>query len=362
MPITTESGFSRPTFEEWLSDRRAAYVKQYGEFADDSVNARLAELDAEMAHSLSAHIETEAASFLPLRAKGQRLLDWGRFLIGDPKGAGTATGKVRFTGADGRDVQADQIMTLDSGIELRVVTGATVAGGIVDLPVSCVVSGTGGNAPAGSAVTLTTPILGLDSSGLVLAPGLTGGTPAETEDEYKARIVSRLRSPPQGGNDDDYISWALEVPGVTRAWVRRGARGSGEVLVLFMMDSTYPDGIPVGAGAPDYSGDVLAVYRHLLAQAPDPAVIYAKAPIPKAVPYVIHGLTPDTPEIRREIEAELRDVHVRRATPGKPWRWSWGPEAVTTAAGADSFDALDPNYTIACLIDEIAVRGAVSYV
>lgn len=360
MPIQTDSGYSRPTFEEWLETAAALYQRQFGAFAPDGVNARLAEIDAMLAHSLAGFVESEAKSFMPWLATGIRAQGWGETLIGPMKAAGTATGAIRITGNDGVPVGVDQILTADNGMEYKVLAGAVSADGKVDLQVSCTQSGAAGNLDPGAVLSPVTPILGLSSQAIVLSPGLTGGTPAETLEEYRVRYLLRLREKSTGGNDTDYASWALQVNGVTRAWVRRG--GMGEVLVLFMMDSTYADGMPVGDGAPAYSGDLKAVYDKLLAEAPTPALIYVRAPVARPIHYVIHGLNPATAEVKAAIEGELRDLHRRRSSPGGVWRWSWGAEAVTTAAGADSFDAIEPAASIVPAADEIPTFGSVSYV
>lgn len=360
MPIATESGYPRPTFDEWKGVTEALYIKQYGTFASDGVNARLAEIDAQMAHSVCAMIEAEAKSFFPWRAKGSRLVQWGKHLIGDLKSAGTASGTVRLTGSDGAPVPTDAVFTGVNGLEYRAVVGGISAGGALDLVVTCSASGAEGNLSSGAVLTLVNPVFGLSSEAVVREPGLRGGTPAEAEEEYRARVLVRLREESTGGNDADHESWALEVKGVTRAWVRRPAMGN--VLILFMMDATYGDGIPVGAGAPAYSGDLLAVYDHIEAEAPSPGIRHVMAPTPLPIHYVVHGLSPDTPETRAAIEAELRDLHVRRSKPGGVWRWSWGAEAVTTAAGTDSFDAIEPSGSIVPGEFEIPVFGSVGYV
>lgn len=360
MPITTDSGYLRPTFDEWRTKVRANYERAFGTFAEDGVNARLAELDAQTAHAISGMIEAEGKSMLVLYATGQRLLDWLRPLIGAPKTAGAAAGTVRLTGTDGVPVPAGTVLTCAAGVEYVVTTGAVIAGGYADLPVTCAASGKAGNLAAGAALSQVSPILETDRDGVVLAPGLTGGTPAETEEEYRARGLVRLREESTGGNDTDYRSWALEVPGVTRAWVRRG--DYGQVIILFAMDSTYANGIPVGDEGPDYSGDIKAVYDHLLTQAPDPAIIRVKRLTARPVAYVVHGLDPDTAEVREAIEAELQDRHIQKAEPGKTWRWSWGAEAVATAAGSESFDAIDPTTSTVPGPYELPTYGGVTYV
>jgi len=364
MTITTASGYTRPSLSEWLALAQAAYAAKFGTFTESGTFQYLSEIDSVLAHTLAGYIEAEAQSFFPWLATGQRLLDWGDFLLGEgPNAAGTATGTATFTAtATDATIAVGQIVTSAAGVEYSVTTAGSYDDGVIAVGVTCAVSGTSGNLATGSTLTLQTPIAGVTSAGTVASPGLTGGTAAETTEEYRARVVARIQTPPAGGNDNDYITWAKEVDGVTRAWVVRGTAGTGEVLVLFVMDSTYDNGIPVGDGAPGYSGDLLTVYTYIYEQAPAPAVLYVAGPTPVAINYVIHGLDPDTTAVRAAIEAELKDLHTRKASPGTTWRWSWGAEAVALAAGADSFSAIEPTTNTAIGTREIAVLGTVTYV
>ena len=64
---------------------------------------------------------------------------------------------------------------------------------------------------------------------------VTGGTDAETDDQLRARILHRIQNPPMGGAQADYVTWALAVPGVTRAWAA-SEQGIGTMTVRFLMD------------------------------------------------------------------------------------------------------------------------------
>lgn len=362
MPITTKSGFSRPTFEELRADQMSAYALKFGAFADDAVEARLAEIDAEMAHSLYGYIEHEAQNFMPMYATGPRMKDWGDFLIGPMKGASAALGAFTISGADGTPLAVNTRLVRGDGVEFVVSTGGIVAGGSVTVPIHAAISGLAGNTAGGVALSLVNPVLGLDPAGAVTAPGLTGGAEAETDDGYRARYLIRLREPPAGGNDTDYRTWALQVAGITRAWVRRGASGTGEVVILVMTDGSTVNGIPVGDGSPSYTGDLRRVYDHIEAVAPSPGVRYVKAPVPKVINVTVKGLDPDTPEVRAAIAAELADMFLRRAEAAKTMRKSWFAEAVAVAAGTDGFDEItSPAATVICAEDEIAVLGVISY-
>ena len=110
--------------------------------------------------------------------------------------------------------------------------------------VEAVEPGITGNAAASTPLQLTSPILGLEAQGA--ADGeITGGAEEESETSLRARLLDRIRNQPSGGAARDYITWALAVPGVTRAWCYPGEMGRGSVTVRFVMDNTYADGIPM---------------------------------------------------------------------------------------------------------------------
>ena len=57
--------------------------------------------------------------------------------------------------------------------------------------------------------------------GLEVLPEITvtqEGIEGEEDKEYRLRIIDREKRRPQGGSYNDYVFWATEVPGVTRAW------------------------------------------------------------------------------------------------------------------------------------------------
>ncbi len=213
--------------------------------------------------------------------------------------------------------------------------------------------------------------------GTVDGGGLTGGADEEpdgtpgTIEAFRGRIRARITAPPHGGNKTDYLGWAKAIPGVTRVWVEENGLGAGTVVVRFMMDDTYANGIPSGTGAPNYSGDVKSVYDHIESHAdeltgdltgrPATAEVFVDAPAPVPLDVTITGLTPDTPEIRTAIENELREMILFRSSPGGVIRTSWIWEAVSDAAGEDSHVITSPVADVTYLPGEIAVMGTVTY-
>ncbi|HDV5963891.1 TPA: baseplate J/gp47 family protein, partial [Yersinia enterocolitica] len=183
---------------------------------------------------------------------------------------------------------------------------ATAVAGVLRVPVICSVAGTLGNTDDGISMVLTQPINGLPSS--AAADSIEGGTDVEPVDEWRARIIERWYYTPQGGADGDYIIWAKEVPGVTRAWTYRHWMGTGTVGVM-VANSNLENPIPDNAV-------VSAVRDHILPLAPVAgASLYILAPVAKVVPFHIR-LTPDTPEVRYAVIAELRALFLRDGVPG----------------------------------------------
>ncbi len=56
----------------------------------------------------------------------------------------------------------------------------------------------------------------------------------ESDDELLARLLSRLRKPPAGGNKTDYEQWALDIDNVAAAWCFPLAQGLGTVDVVIL--------------------------------------------------------------------------------------------------------------------------------
>ena len=77
---------------------------------------------------------------------------------------------------------------------------------------------------------------------------LTGGSNTEDQEAFRARVMDAYREPPRGGAEMDYATWAISVPGVTRAWCLRNGYGAGTVVVYIMLDAAQAghDGFPVG--------------------------------------------------------------------------------------------------------------------
>lgn len=270
-----------------------------------------------------------ARMFVPWTAEDEYLEGWAALKGVYRKDAVAAAG--RFTVAsgctDGSPLPAGTTITRSDGLAYRTTAAATAAGGAVSAPITCATKGGTGNADAGITLTISGTVDGIPAGGTA-ATALTGGADQESNDDLRTRMLAAYAAPPQGGDRADYVQWAEEVAGVTRAWVAPNGAGAGTVLLYTMWDeaeaahggfpqgsngvSQYdagPGGLPRDTAA---SGDQLTVADALIGEQPVTALVYSCAPTALAVDFTITGLgSANTAALQAAIEAALADMFLR---------------------------------------------------
>ena len=123
-----------------------------------------------------------------------------------------------LTGDNGKIILAGKQFRGDSnGLLYSLQSTLEVAGGVASGDFLCLTAGALGNLVNGLKLTILQPISGLDNQATVTAT-VTEGEDQESIEDYRARISEREKTPPQGGSLVDYILWAKEVAGITRAF------------------------------------------------------------------------------------------------------------------------------------------------
>lgn len=147
------------------------------------------------------------------------------------KAASAATGTVHFSGTVGSAVPIGTESKTNSGISI-VTTAAGVigAGGTVDIAAKASLAGLAGNQTAATVLTLSAAPAGVQSQAAIVT--MTGGTDIESDAELLVRLLVDIRLPPAGGAAHDYSAWALEVPGVTDAYIFTQRRAANSVDVV----------------------------------------------------------------------------------------------------------------------------------
>lgn len=266
--------------------------------------------------------------------------------------ATAATGTLTVTRTAGATIPVGTVFVAADG-ETRYATTEEPEVDESTVPVQCMTTGTGGNREAGETFTLVSPLTGVATE--ATGSEMAGGTEAETDDSLRERLIYRLQNPPRGGTATDYVAWAMEVPGVTRAWCFPKELGIGTVTVRFATDGLTENGVPT-------EGMVSIVSDYIAENAPVTAATTVVAPVAKTVNFQIEDLYPDTPSVRAQIEAELKSLFIREAEPGKALLISHVRQAISSASGEEDYTLVSPTEDIGADVDELLVVGSVSYV
>ncbi len=267
------------------------------------------------------------------------------------KPAAKAVGTATFTTQVGAVIPLDALLQAFDGVEYRVSEAGTATGATLTVAIEAVAEGASGNREAGQSLSLVSPIAGVQSN--AGASALSGGADTENDDAYRERILTHIRRPPHGGNQNDYVAWAKEVPGVTRAWCYPQELGLGTVTVRFVRDedvSLIPDAV-----------EVALVQAYLDARRPVTAALTVVAPIAVPLTVTIANLSPNTPAVRAAIAAELKDLLRREAQPGGTIFISHLREAISLATAEFDHTLVSPTANATHTTGEIATLGAIAW-
>lgn len=349
--------FERPTLTELIArteaDLQSRMPGQKGGLLRRSVLAVIARVQAGVAHMLHGHLDWLSQQFLSDTSESEWLVRHASLFGISRTPASAAAGTVTFTGANGATIPAGTVLVRNDGAEFTTDSDGTIDGGDVDIDVTASEAGTGGNTDAGVTLSLASPINSVDSEATAAGDGITGGAEQESDDDLRTRLLQRMRQTPQGGAKADYERWALEVEGVTRAFVFPENQGAGTVGVTFVMDNQEASIIPG-------STTVDEVQAHIDERRPVTAEVTVFAPTAVALDFTI-ALTPDTTVVRDAVEAELKDMIVRDAVPGGTILHSHIREAISIAAGETDHDLVSPTDDVTHSTGEIAVFGTITW-
>lgn len=352
--------FQRPTFSQIL-DRVQADIDSRLDGTDSrlrrSVLNVLAYVIAGVAHGLYGFIYFLSLQIFPDTAQVEYLNRWGVIWGVERRQAVSATGSVDFTGSNGTVIPLGTELQR-SDLAIFVTTeDVTISGGVANADVEAELPGEDGNTVADSVFTFVTPIDGVDAECEVASGGLTGGLDIESDDDYLQRLLEQIQLPPQGGSAQDYIVWAKQVTGVTRAWCYPLEDGAGTVTVRFMMDDSYDDGIPE-------SGDVSDVQDYIDALKPVTAVLTVEAPTGVELDFEIELTINDgyvLADVKESVEANLRDMLIRDAEPGGTINLSRIIETINLSEGVYSCVLNDPSADVVSSAGNISIMGDITW-
>jgi uncharacterized phage protein gp47/JayE len=357
----TDLGFTRPALSELVTRIEADFNSRL-QGADSRLRRSflkvMARVQAGLVHGLYGFLNFIARQCLVDTCEDEFLDRHGSIWGVARKAATKTTGAVPVTGTSGSAINTGTILQRNDGFRFVTMQATAISGGgTATLQVEAITAGEAGNTDEGTLLTFISPIAGVDPT--TSSGALAGGTDTESDDNYRSRILERIQQPPQGGDANDYVEWALSVSGVTRAWTYGLELGAGTVTVRFMMDDTYSDGIP----AP---GDVATVKTYIDTVRPVTADVHVVAPTAQAVNFSIllkkkDGTTETDPTIRAAVQAEMADMFRRDAEPGGKMFFSRMNEAVSIAAGEYDHVISTPSADVTLATGTIAKVGTFTW-
>lgn len=313
----------------------------------------LSKIISTLAHGLYGYLAYISQQIFPDTADTQNLDRHASLWLKVPrKAASYAVGQVVFTGTNDTLIEAGTILIRADGLEYSTDADATIAAGQAIASVTALTAGQTGNAVAGTSLNLASPVAGITSLVAVHTTALTGGADEEADQDLSARVIKRIQNPPHGGSKHDYELWALEVPGVTRAWVYPQELGAGTVTVRFVRDddaSIIPD-----------AGEVATVQAYIDDLRPTTADVSVVAPIAAPINFTIQ-LTPNTVAAKAAVEVELLDLISREAVPGGTILLSHIREAVSISAGETNYLMTAPAADVVNTTGYISTLGVITW-
>ena len=272
------------------------------------------------------YLDYIALQCTPFTATDEYLEAWAALKGVFRKPATAAELQAQFPGTvgSGAEIPEGSSVFAADGQEYTVENGAAVDNttGFARVTIEATTEGAASNQDTGTICALGTAIPGILANGVIVST-VTAGADVESDDDLRSRMLQAYANPPQGGARSDYVTWALEVPGVTRAWCAPNGMGPGTVSVFFMMDeaNAADGGFPQGTnGVSQFeprdapaTGNQLEVADYIFPLRPVTALVYAVAPTPQAVPFTISGVPV---AMQPQVTVAIADALLRLATPG----------------------------------------------
>lgn len=181
------------------------------------------------------------------------LVEWGRLVgVGDPTPATRAQLTITVTvESQTGNLRAGSLLLREStGVIYSVVSAVPLDAATVTATIQAVDddqgnlgTGTIGNLEIGDTLSFANP-LPYVAREVTVASVVTTAAEAETETNYRSRVIRRFQRKPQGGAYADYQAWAEEVEGIINAYPYTGQPGEVDLYAEATVASSDADGIP----------------------------------------------------------------------------------------------------------------------
>ena len=286
--------------------------------------------------------------------------EYGIVRVAATKASGTGT----VTGTDGTVIPSGSTLQNSDGVEYVTTADATIASSTATLSFEASDAGADGNDDPAVVLTFINPIIGVSSNCTVGSSGITGGADIESDEALRERVLVRKRQPPHGGSENDYVSWAKEVPGVTRAWCFPSYSGVGTVAVAFVRD----DEDPITPNA----AERLTVEEYIIEHVDPGTGFTVGIPVTAEPGFSVIALSanavsfnidiyPNTAAVQAVVEDELEALLQANGGPGETVYLSQIQQAISNALGEGYHRLNSPIIDVTCPQTQVLVMGTVTF-
>jgi uncharacterized phage protein gp47/JayE len=292
-------------------------------------------------------------------------------------------GQVTFPGTNGTPLPIGTPLVRGDGVGFTTTSAGVWSGTSVTVNAVANADPTGltgafGNCAVGTVMTLGTAIAGIQSTGSVTT-AFTGGADVENDESLRSRMLEAYQNVPQGGAQKDYVTWALQVNGVTRAWCNPNGFGAGTVVVYTMFDVTESanNGFPQGVGgvatletrgAPTATLDLLNVANWIYPLRPATALVYSVAPTQDVINFTISGSANFSAATKALIASAISGIFVLYGSPLSTTAGQSGTidlsyieSAIAAISGTQGFMITSPNTNIVGTTGQLPVLAPINW-
>lgn len=171
----------------------------------------------------------------------------------------------------------------------------------------CRTNGTVGNLGSGSQLELVSPIENVNDFAIATYEGIFAGFDAETEDEYRTRVLQAWSN--NTGNFTDVgieIFLKNKITAITRVWVYDATPSAGYVSIYFVNDNELSI-LPNSTQIAEAKAVIVNKQTGIKPANTDDAMVLVYSPTPYYVDFTFSSLTPNTPAMRLAITERLTD-------------------------------------------------------
>jgi len=298
------------------------------------------------AFMLHTHIDHVGKyQLLPDTAQGEELERWAHLFEITRAPASTAKGQI---GIHPLDDESLKLLKTQSTLEFLSSNGKLYQAQPNGKNYTCLAKESGFESNIAANSKLFSVDKNLKAEIQLVEPGIVGGSPLQSDEELRQTLLFRLKHPPRGGTQSDYILWAKEKSFVGTIWIEPAYQGPGSIGISFL---TTDLNTPIPS-----QENVATLQAHLDLKKPIGTRIDVYAPIEKRITFTIWT---ETQQFREAIQKSLKQMLFSQ--PGKPIYRSKIHQILAQTVRDERYELHEPTQDIEFQKGEVGVLGEIRW-